>query len=624
MPPKLRPTPAYSTNVEIYAEVDSAGLTPRTPHSRQVDAEEGRSRRVRPALPVNESISEDEDDGNLDEIDLLQTQSHPLLHSSTSDSFPLVARHGNDWSRPRWSANDKKDNWIWRLVKERVVKDRLPLGLIVGTAAAILLLFLVVMSIKRQDTLLDYIGVNTTAIAYESLDEESKKRFNSSTVIDYAAAGYTSYPLTTDQYIHECWKVVHDPRMQYFVPYWSTRPGAELDVLHQRPSSSPKTCNSTITYLLDGAVGLMGDLAHLALVASFAREQNRTLFVYDEYWNRGLWTDHFLPFSETQPGPEPGCAPPPLQELVACPRSARHWITSARLNYFHTGDDFKDMYEDSYKYTIERLKPIFVRSAESFSGSIWPSVANQKLIFRARSEFAQLVETDLNVMGREYLSAHIRRGDLQAMSWRYQKLLKVQVPTSEFVDAVWQTHSRLSNVSNPDALSSFPPVAYVASDSPSAASEFTDLFLSYNDSFAQKYGHKGLKPIVYQLRTSTDAELQSLASEREYVQADWPNGTEESRVRETRGVIVDWALLSGAWIPRESDEIASWENNVHIKPAAAICTLPSNLCKLAAVGLGWDRAFNLGDFEPGPDRRWIEIDNHGGIVPIWRAFQKFS
>ena len=40
----------------------------------------------------------------------------------------------------------------------------------------------------------------------------------------------------------------------------------------QKPTSSQNTCSSSITYLLDGTVGLMGDLAHLALVASFARE----------------------------------------------------------------------------------------------------------------------------------------------------------------------------------------------------------------------------------------------------------------------------------------------------------------------------------------------------------------
>lgn len=226
MPPKLNSTPAYSSNIELYGDSESAGLTPRTPYSRlAANAEEGRSRRLDPAIPVNGDVAE-EDDGNLDEIDLLQTQSHPLLHSSASGSFPLGA------DQARWSRSGKQ-NRIWRVINERLLQSRLPIGLIAGSGVAFLLLFLIVMSIRRPDALQDYIGVNSTAIEYESLDEESKARFNGSTVIDYFAAGYTSYPLTTDQYISECWKVMNDPRMKFYAPYWSTRPGAELDVLHK-------------------------------------------------------------------------------------------------------------------------------------------------------------------------------------------------------------------------------------------------------------------------------------------------------------------------------------------------------------------------------------------------------
>lgn len=225
MPPKVR-TPAYSSNIEIYGEVESAGLTPRTPYSRKVaNAEEGRSQRNLPAIPVNETDTEDED-RNLDEVDLLKTQSHPLLHSST-ESFPSGS------NGTRWKGDKRDRNLIWRMVTEGLARNRLPIGLIFGSGVALLLLFLIVMSIRRRQALLHYMGVNTTAIAYESLDEESKGRFNTSTVIDYAASGYTSFPLTTNQYLNECWKVIKDPRMKPYASYWSVVPGTELDVLHK-------------------------------------------------------------------------------------------------------------------------------------------------------------------------------------------------------------------------------------------------------------------------------------------------------------------------------------------------------------------------------------------------------
>jgi hypothetical protein len=53
-------------------------------------------------------------------------------------------------------------------------------------------------------------------------------------------------------------------------------------------------------------------------------------------------------------------------------------------------------------------------------------------------------------------------------------------------------------------------------------------------------------------------------------------------------------------------------------------TVRSNFCKLAAVGLGWDRSFDFDGADVGPDRRWIEIDNHGNIAPIWQAFEIFG
>lgn len=225
MPPKLQ-TPGYSSNIEFYGE-GSAGLTPRTPYSHNTTStEEGRSRRSRPAIPVNKTDTDDEDDENHDEVDLLRTQSHPLLHSSALESSPSRS------DQTLWDG-EKKSHSVWRTVKDILTRDRLPIGLIAGSGVAFFLLFLIFLSIRRPQALLNYMGVNSTAIEYDSLDEESKARFNTSAVLDYSASGYTSFPLSTDQYVSECWKVTNDPRMKFYKSYWSAAPGAELDVLHK-------------------------------------------------------------------------------------------------------------------------------------------------------------------------------------------------------------------------------------------------------------------------------------------------------------------------------------------------------------------------------------------------------
>lgn len=158
------------------------------------------------------------------------------------------------------------------------------------------------------------------------------------------------------------------------------------------------------------------------------------------------------------------------------------------------------------------------------------------------------------------------------MSWRYQKLPDNQVPTIEYVEAVWEIYGHLQNLSNSNVSPSVPPLVYLASDSSTAASEFTELLVT-NDSLVQEYGNEALKSVVYELRTSPDAELRSLAPAMEYVQSEWNNRTEVDRIRETRGVIVDWALLSGAWTPQPGDGSAR-KTALKINPAAVICTLP--------------------------------------------------
>ena len=60
--------------------------------------------------------------------------------------------------------------------------------------------------------------------------------------------------------------------------------------------------------------------------------------------------------------------------------------------------------------------------------------------------------------------------------------------------------------------------------------------------------------------------------------------------------------------------------------------LPSSVvCKIAALGFGFERAFGFDDglsHVPGSineDRkRWVEIDNRDQVIPAWDAFALFG
>lgn len=52
----------------------------------------------------------------------------------------------------------------------------------------------------------------------------------------------------------------------------------------------------------------------------------------------------------------------------------------------------------------------------------------------------------------------------------------------------------------------------------------------------------------------------------------------------------------------------------------------SNICKMAAVGLGWDKAFGKVDEMGYIDEKrkgWVEIEEKGRVVPVWTAFELF-
>ena len=50
----------------------------------------------------------------------------------------------------------------------------------------------------------------------------------------------------------------------------------------------------------------------------------------------------------------------------------------------------------------------------------------------------------------------------------------------------------------------------------------------------------------------------------------------------------------------------------------------STVCRLSALGFGWDGAFgSLATEIDNAAKRWVEIDNAGSLVPQWEAFELF-
>ena len=266
--------PRNSLNLSA-AWTDSAdyNIVPRTPHSRSGRAEEG----------FTEEDLHDEDAASF--ATYREQQREPLLASSTSTSFPATGyRSSGDDGSAKKSASKPFSG-------KRVLTYT---PLLAGVVVAGVLLSLVVVSFTKPKALDDAIGYSEhtdtpTMSLVEDITEATQQAPQPSFVDTIPPPGYeisyenyTKFPLTGNEYRHECGLYMSQMKGMPHGAYWSALHGV-MDVAHHDavpdyvlPESVPmRVCSKTITYQLDGHVGLVADLALMAQAAAFAREVSR-------------------------------------------------------------------------------------------------------------------------------------------------------------------------------------------------------------------------------------------------------------------------------------------------------------------------------------------------------------
>lgn len=209
-----------------------------------------------------------------------------------------------------------------------------------------------------------------------------------------------------------------------------------------------------------------------------------------------------------------------------------------------------------YAHQLNRLKPHFQAAEDSFQQTIRPNAKNAELIRLTRAELVNIISSASASSAEDgsYLSVHIRRGDRKTASYSYPGR---QVPIADFVQGVTDTWRRLDLKSD--------PFIYVASDSAAAQSELFELLPRH-------------AVAAFSLSQSGDPEIRNLASPGEYIQHEFNMLEKEVRITATRGIIVDFALVSGMW---------AWENE--LIPDATVCTIRyANNCLV----VGWEAEGN--------------------------------
>jgi hypothetical protein len=177
----------------------------------------------------------------------------------------------------------------------------------------------------------------------------------------------------------------------------------------------------------------------------------------------------------------------------------------------------------------------------SLTETIRPNAATAALIHSARTELASFLGLHSNDSSStdQYQSIHVRRGDGMGSSWRYHGK---NIPIEEYTAAANAAWTRLFRSTENPA----PQAVYLASDDP-------DVFGTL-----QSQLEPGSR--IFSLSRSENSDLQSIASPAPYFQDKFAAIPEADRARFTKGMIVDFALLSGLW---------AWRDD--LRPGAVIC-----------------------------------------------------
>lgn len=242
-----RPIPLTNLASGRYNTDENGQVTPRTPHSRTARLEGGFAR-----LQVTEANDFDP------RQTFAQQQSAPLLASSTSARFAGV-RSG----KPRGLEPPPQSAREHMSPMARIMAW-------LGIALGAILLLLLALSYTNQDMLFTTMGLPTV---HHILDDARTQIIPPSHKPTAFYPNYTQFPLTGKQYRDECAK-----QMGQFMShgnYWDP-PHHEHGMLDAEHSNDARICRSSITYSLDGQVGLAADLALMAQVAALAREVRRT------------------------------------------------------------------------------------------------------------------------------------------------------------------------------------------------------------------------------------------------------------------------------------------------------------------------------------------------------------
>ncbi|RVX72349.1 hypothetical protein B0A52_04554 [Exophiala mesophila] len=423
---------------------------------------------------------------------------------------------------------------------------------------------------------------------------------------------------------------------QHFLPHSAS----SLASLDHRP-----ICEKSLTYVLDAAdAGLGATLMGLFLSYSLAEHEDRTFFIDDAHFPYG----DFSTFFTSKPSPD--CRPPPASHRVPCPHQAKHLVISAATTSWVFGESFHQHFSkrdifDMARHGYEALFHITQPDA-SYIEERLSKLRNQSRSLEQQHDAPLLETAETGLVG-----VHIRRGDRHPFTYAYSYgyiPLEVYVQTAtkligqssqwmlvlasddpEMYERVAERGDGLPNIVKAQAKISLASKRKLDSGLGWEGGFFKDLFwgLGLPDHVARVLAERMGSPKPIKVRPSHGGEVDYYVEDKERndyggedgvfprrresgvlgdgTARDDDDGDAHASVRENTDLDLDLDFDRDhrTHPSKEALELRQFLARAYLLDLAVlantdkvVCAVSSHTCRLLAVMLGWERAFDRGDW----------------------------
>ena len=396
-----------------------------------------------------------------------------------------------------------------------------------------------------------------------------------------------------------------------------------------------ETCKTSLTFVLESSdAGLGNTLMMLWMAYGLAKKEKRAFFIDDSRWAYGKYTNIF------RAPPSAGCSPPPRHEMLPCPRQARHLVVSAATAHETFGSSFTAEYEKPRRNDVSRERPIFDLARAGYNDLFHLNDHDQAYVLSRIEELRAKAAAPEDAPGT-LVGVHVRHGDLHPYEYQYNgAYIPLNIYADRAREILDENHGAADTDTDADAntddasqqrqrsyvvLASDDPLVYESEEFADAlrAQELIKLAIKQQKEsgkpnprmmhkfveeasgwergfFARMFWNLGrpsqnnadpssIKPTAekkkdQQGKNKQEADEQTQGpSDPSEVAARIEPSAEAMRLR---GLIGRAYALDLAVLGQATD--------------AVVCTVSAMACRLVAVIMGWDAAFDQG--------RWVNID----------------